>query len=413
MAQPVWSVPRRVALRFGVVAGALFLFPFPLGLIPGTRGIAAALSKPWDWLVPWFAENVLGLARPQHVFTGSGDTMFVWVQTLLIVILAAFGAAVWSALDRQRVAYPRLQAGAIVALRLFLCTMMVLYGVAKLVEAGQFPAPSPARMDQSFGEASPMGLLWTFMGHSKAYTVFGGLAELAGGLLLLSRRTTVVGALIVAGVMTNIVMLNMSYDVPVKLFSMQLLLCALLILLPHARRVTAALLGYAVAEVAPRVRGTARVERVRLVAKLAFASVLLFGAWQAFTDRTRPPKSELHGVWVVETFTADGVEHAPLITDAVRWRKLIVSERGVSVRAMTDQRTWFWGAKVDPAARTITFEMPETKTHVVWRYTRSDAHLVVDGTFRGKQLHVTFVKEPEPLLATRGFHWVQEVPFNR
>lgn len=409
MAEPVWSIPRRVTFRFGVVAGVLFLFPFPLGLVPGTRGIAEALSKPWDWLVPWFAETVLGLERPQHVFTGSGDTMFLWVQTLLIVILAAIGAAVWSAVDR-RVSYPRLQTAAIAVLRLFLCTMMVLYGVAKLVDAGQFPPPSPARLDQSFGDASPMGLLWTFMGHSKAYTVFGGLAELAGGLLLLSRRTAVIGALVTAAVMTNVVVLNMSYDVPVKLFSMQLLLCALLILLPHARRVTAALLGYAVEEVAPRARGSARAERVRLVAKLAFAGLLAFGAWQSFDDRTRPPKNELHGVWAVETFVADGVEHAPLITDEVRWRKLIVGERGVSVRAMTDRRSWF-AARVEPGA--ITLVMPETKEEVVLRYARNAQRLVVDGAYRGKQLHVTFVKEPPPLLETRGFHWVQEAPFNR
>jgi hypothetical protein len=220
----------------------------------------------------------------------------------------------------------------------------------------------------------------------------------------------VIGALIAAAVMTNVVMLNMSYDVPVKLFSMQLLLCALLILLPHVRRVTAALLGYAVGDVAQRVRGSARVERVRLVAKLAFAGLLALGAWQSFTDRTQPPKNELHGVWVVESFVADGVEHAPLITDEVRWRKLIVGQRGVSVRAMTDRRSWFT-ARVEPGA--ITLVMPETKEEVVLRYTRTDQRLVVDGMYRGKQLHVTFTKEPPPLLETRGFHWVQEAPFNR
>ena len=35
-----------------------------------------------------------------------------------------------------------------------------------------------------------MGILWTFMGQSKGYTIFAGLGELVGGLLLLSRYTS-------------------------------------------------------------------------------------------------------------------------------------------------------------------------------------------------------------------------------
>ena len=405
-----WSVSRRVAFRFGVVAGALYLFPFPFGLVPKTMGIAKALSKPWDWAVPWFSE-LLGLGTPQNVPTGSGDTLFAWVQMLLIVVLAAIGAGVWSIVDRKRLAYPRLQAGAIVALRYFLCSVMLGYGVAKLVESGQFPEPSLGRLDQTYGDSSPMGLLWTFMGHSQAYTMFGGIAECAGGLLLLSRRTTVVGALVLVGVMTNVVMLNFCYDVPVKLYSSLLLLCAVLILLPHARRVGAALLGYAVPEVAPRPRGRARDERVRLVAKIVFVACLAFGAYGQFSERTMPPRNALHGTWVVETFSADGVEQAPLLTDKARWRKVIVTEWSVQMRTMTDERLRFQGPKVDPAARTITFV--KDKTEVVLLYQRADKRLVLDGEFEGRKLHVTLVLQDQAVLTSRGFNWVQEFPFNR
>jgi len=291
--------------------------------------------------------------------------------------------------------------------------MMVGYGVAKIVEGGQFPTPWVGRYDQTYGESSPMGLLWTFMGHSQAYSMFGGLAETVGGLLLLWRRTTVIGALVVAAVMTNVVMLNFCYDVPVKLFSAQLLLAALLILLPHVRRVVRALLGHAVPEVAPRMRGSIRVERARLVAKLAFWACLAYGAYDqvkqiaAYTT----PLPEIAGVWAVETFHADGMEHPPLLTDELRWRKLVVGERA-AIRRMTDKRE-VYRVKVDAAARTITLTTKEDK-EMVLHYTRSEAtHLVVDGVVDGKQLHVTLVLEPKPLLATRGFHWVQEFPFNR
>jgi hypothetical protein len=56
------------------------------------------------------------------------------------------------------------------------------------------------------------------------------------GLLLLFRRTTTLGALLVVAIMTNIFMLNVSYDVPVKIGSAHILLLALVLLAPDLRR---------------------------------------------------------------------------------------------------------------------------------------------------------------------------------
>ena len=72
-----------------------------------------------------------------------------------------------------------------------------------------------------------MGLLWTFMGASESYTIFSGISEMAGGLLVTARRTTLLGALVCIGVLGNIVMLNFSYDVPVKLLSCHLFAMAM------------------------------------------------------------------------------------------------------------------------------------------------------------------------------------------
>ena len=124
-------------------------------------------------------------------------------------------------------------------LRYFLAAMMFVYGFAK-VYAIQFRTPWLGRYDQAIGEMSPMGLLWTFMGHSRAYTIFAGLAEVAGGVLLLWRRTAVIGAFVVIAVMTNVVLLNFCYDVPVKLFSVELLAMAIAIVGPQLQRIVGA-----------------------------------------------------------------------------------------------------------------------------------------------------------------------------
>jgi hypothetical protein len=57
------------------------------------------------------------------------------------------------------------------------------------------------------------------------------------GLLLLYRRTVTAGLFAAMGAFLNVVMINLSYDVPVKLFSMHLFFCSVFLLALDARRV--------------------------------------------------------------------------------------------------------------------------------------------------------------------------------
>src|SRR4029078_1905598 len=80
------------------------------------------------------------------------------------------------------------------------------------------------------------GFAWTFLGFSIPYEIFAGTAETLSATLLLFRRTRTLGALIGAGVLTNVFMLNMSFDIPVKQYSAHLLLmCVFLVALDRER----------------------------------------------------------------------------------------------------------------------------------------------------------------------------------
>lgn len=426
-----WSPVRRVAFRFGFIAAALFVFPFPLGALPKTDWLAQLLGEPLEWLVGWVATAMLGLEAPSTRTTGSGDTTFAYVMHLVIAILAALGAAIWTALDRRRTAYPRLAAAATVVLRYYLATTLLAYAFAKLF---QFPPPGPGRLDQRVGDMSPMGLLWTFMGASRPYALFAGFAEALGGLLLLWRRTHVAGALVAMGAMANVVALNLCYDVPVKLFSTQLLAIAAVIFAPHARRVIGAILGRAAPEVPPRPQRAPRVERARRIVKVLLLAGLLSALSLQIGGALRriPARNELHGVWVIDRYVEDGRERPPLLTDAGRWHKVYFSQLGVAVRPMDDGPTMRLAAKVDPARHAIDISDRDTDKNAgrdagkdadqlapgeTWRYTLSREGalpaLVLDGTLRGKPFHAELHREPDPLLVTRGFHWINEVPFNR
>lgn len=402
---------RALAFRFSVVVGALLMFPFPLNAVPGAGRLVVAIQNAWGWAVAWFAEHVLRIDPPPMVMTGSGDTRWHYVQIVLIGTAALLAALAWIAVDRKP--RPRVAAAMHVWLRYYLAAMMFVYGFAK-VYAIQFRTPWVGRYDQAIGDMSPMGLLWTFMGHSRAYTIFAGLAEVVGGVLLLWRRTAAIGAFVVIAVMTNVVLLNFCYDVPVKLFSIELLAMAIAIVGPQLQRIVGAAMGYAVGEVPPRVRDTGAVERVRLVMKaLVIVALLQIPVGMRSVSGTLEGKpTVLDGVWTVETMRIDGIDKPALFTDDARWRKLIICGRGTFVRTATDRRQLLGRVQVDETAGTLTIVRGFYRQPL--RFTRTDdQHIVVEGALDGHDLRLGLALDAPPLLRTRGFHWVQDEPFHR
>lgn len=403
-----WSLPRVIAFRFGVLATLLLISPTLFWVVPGAQSIVIAIMTAWHWLATQLGA-LLGVDVPPLQPTGSGDALWNYLQALLSILLAALGTAVWLLVDRRR-AHPRLAAAMTVVLRYYLAAVLIGYGMAKVVPMQFAPLPL-ARYDATLGEMSPMGLMWTFMAFSQPYVFFAGIAEVIGSVLLLSRRTYVAGALMLIAVMTNVVVMNLCYDVPVKLFSMLLvvLLCALVA--PHARRLAGALLGYPTREVPPRVRGSLLSERIRLALKLVMIAII---AWRMYEHlmisrwvRDRQTITPLHGSWRAERVVIDGIERPPLLTDDARWRKLIFHEWGLLVRFSTDRRLQF-ATEVDATAHTII--VGQGPFRHVWRYRLVDAeHLVIDTP----TIHAELVLEPPPPLTTRGFHWVQEQPYYR
>jgi hypothetical protein len=403
-----WSFGKRVAFRFGFLVAALQILPFPLGVIPGTGALAALVFAAWRIAVRAFGD-VIGIPGVTLVHNGSGDQTWHYVQLLLVAVLATLGTIVWSIIDRRRTSYERLAGIALIFLRYFLASMMLAYGLAKVFEI-QFITVSPARLDGRIGDMSPMGMLWTFMGASRPYTVFTGWLEIIPGLLLLWRRTTLIGALMAIVVMVNIVALNFCYDVPVKLFSLQLLVCASAIVWPQAQRLLVAALGYPVPYVPPRIRMTPRWERARRIARLVMIGSIAFhiGHTILFYRTFVPTPGPLHGIWEVERFVADGRDLPPLLTDPVRWRKLIAARGFVVVRAMDDTRVYHRVEIDDSTIRVARGERAE-----IWRYTRAGDRLVIEGRYLGRALQIMLRLEPEPLLTSRGFRWINEEPFNR
>ena len=120
-------------------------------------------------------------------------------------------------LDRRRPNYDALHKWFRQFIRLVLASELFMFGVVKVMRV-QMLFPSLAALVRPLGSMSRYALLWVSIGGSPGYEIFAGCAEVAAGILLLFPRTTMLGALLAVADMTEVWMLNMTYDVPVKLF---------------------------------------------------------------------------------------------------------------------------------------------------------------------------------------------------
>lgn len=416
-----WNAATRFLFRFTFAYLVLYNFPFPLSYVPYLDMTAVWTQKLWNALVPWVGTHLFH-ADTSTFPNGSGDTTYNYVQVFCFLVIALAATAVWSIFDRKRTNYTRLHAGLRIYIRFGLAAAMISYGTFKVIKS-QFPDPSIDRLLQPYGDASPMGLLWTFMGTSTPYTVFGGAAELLGGLLLTVRRTALLGALVSFGVLANIVMLNFCYDVPVKLYSSHLLLMAVFLIVPDLRRLIDVFVRNRRAEPVPMPslfrRAWLRHGTVVLGTLLVLAYTgynLSFSYQNSQTYAKRDPKWPLHGVWSVDEYVVDGQARPPLTTDRDRWRRVVFDiPTTMAVQLMSDSRLRYNILGQSPGVLNLgKRDDLKWKTKVAWRKANPD-RLEIEGPIDGHKILVKLHREPVPkfLLTTRGFHWINERPFNR
>lgn len=423
----------RFAFGFFAVYLVLFILPFPLDEL----GFPTFSGQIWQAIVSWVALHVLQIDPVTLAIDITGDTVGAWVRVFCCLVLAFVGALVWAWFDRQRRHDLTVHEWVRVYVRYALAYAMLYYAQAKLVGM-QFPFPESDQLGLTFGESEPFVLLWNFMGYSIAYTLFTGVVEVAAGLLLLFRRTTTLGALVTAGVMTNVVMLNLSYDVPVKLKSIHLLFFALFLLAPDLRRLAGVLVFNRPTEAV----SLARLWPARWMAHVAVGAKVLIVGWFLYSIATEgvsnaaqygylAPKPELYGNYDVETFTRDGQVVPPLLTDTTRWRTIGFNQRGgtvgLQVRHMNNALFFGYGdMEIDTARGTMTLDsrlmvsnsrlIPSPQPDgpasppVVVAFTRPGPdQVLLEGTFDGAELTVLLhrVDENNLPLVKRKFRWTR------
>lgn len=206
-------------------------------------------------------------------------------------------------------------------LRYWLAFSISIYGFAKVFKT-QF-APMYTRDDTTVGALNGFQLTWSYFAHSYTLALFIAGLQIGGSALLLWRRTSLLGVVILFPVMINIVLINYFYHIAIGAFFNSVLysLGLIYLLLLHGKELVALFLPAPVHRPVARSRIPGFFLRFTAIAgPCAILAILVH----------RTPITPLAGKWRVERLVRnrDTVKGQDWESNGEDWTTVYIEERG-------------------------------------------------------------------------------------
>ena len=417
-----WSIPKKIGFRFAFVYLLLFVCFVNNGAFPYWYKIFAYPFEGLNMLLPWLSANVYGITEEvAFKYSGSGDTLFDYLTLLTIFLAAIISTITWSLLDSKRSNYTKLYYWLTVCLRYYVALMLVNYGLSKIIQL-QFPFPGYYRMFSTIGETSPMGLAWTFLGFSKGYNIFMGIAELMAGFLLF-RRTMTFGAVVTLMATMNVMAVNYFFDVPVKIVSTHLVLITLFLLSNDIKRL--ALFFFTDVKTKLSVIKRPKLPKginiaMNSVKAIVIGYVFIFGFMDALDAEkqygSKAPKPLLYGAYEVTNFVINGDTITNYKNDKL-WRYIAIQREGsLQIRKFLGSPLYY-GLEKDSLENKLKLTNWRDKEEVFDLNYKVIDTIGLDFNFIFKNDTITGttrkLNQKDYVLPNRGFHWISENPYNR
>lgn len=322
----------------------------------------------------------------------SSDSVYLYclVACLLLLAFVCSLAIQWGAFEV--VFDEKLVPWCLVLFRYYLALLLFKYGFDKLFKA-QFYLPEPNLLFTPMGRLDKDILFWSTMGVSRAYCLFMGMIEVIPAVLLLFRRTSLLGAVVAAGVLLNVFAINLGFDISVKVYSFFLLLLAVAVALPYFKNLRALFWGQKQGFVEVRSYGLTRKWWVKLVVVLVLLGegLMPYIARNSFNDDTAP-RPFLHGAYRLEK-------------NVLNYKNLFIHRENYLIFQTAADEFIDVRVSIDPLNKTLLLTDYDLKT-MVWHYAfnRAKKQLVLT-TATGSRLIGTSVDWRKLPLLRNQFHW--------
>ena len=226
----------RKDLSFFKTGAAIFFLlcvlfiPFPFHLITFQESVTDFV---FGKLIGKVAEALFGFQLKDTAVYSDSTSMYVLVSLLfLFSIVIGLLLEISNKWEKNRNTILRI-------LYLLFCYYLILtlmkYGLDKVFKS-QFYLPEPNTLYTPVGMIEKDLLYWTSMGTSRVYNIFTGSVEVLAALFLFFKKTRFAGLLLATASLIQVVMINIGFDISVKLYSLFLFSLSLYLLTPYFRR---------------------------------------------------------------------------------------------------------------------------------------------------------------------------------
>ena len=179
--------------------------------------------------------------------------------------------------------------------------LILIYGFAK-INGSQFTILA-SELDKPMREVSGFWLTWYYFGYSSIYGNFIALVQITGGILLMFRKTTLLGSCILLPVITNIIFVDIFYAIDPGALLVALIIEAVLIVIlaPHKDELVEVFWRKQNSFIASGRSGKLKVYGTYAIRILMILIPAIFTYWIANYNNRLP--TPIDGGWtVVETF---------------------------------------------------------------------------------------------------------------
>lgn len=234
--------------------------------------------------------------------------------------------------------------------------IMIAYGFAKLT-GSQFTVLD-SEVTKPMGQVSGFWLTWYYF--SGFYGTVIALVEIGGGLLLAWPRTSLIGALVLLPVVGNIILTDILFGVGALSASLTVLVCLMIVLRPHARRLADAVLL--------DIESPRRTVILRAAAVVAvLAGAWGFGYWAANYNNREP--TPIDGVWAEEDLGPTVESDATVESDGARLQRVFFEYN----------RAWMAVFRFEDGDVVHHFEVDTDNRVRVWEEWKEKGPLIYEG----------------------------------
>jgi hypothetical protein len=327
-----------------------------------------------------------------------------FIQHIFFLFIALLGSFIWLFIDRKRRTYNQLSYWFNTVMLYVLSIITFAYGIDKLIPV-QMPTPNLYSLNTKLGNHIPVNVLWGLMGAGKSYQMFSGLMEVVGAVLLLRKKSAVLGLLILLGVYSNVIMMNYAFFIGVIYFAIILFSLSLYLLWPYTKK----LWNFFWKNQEENLSSNAILIAKSLKYKFILLPLLLltlisysfntYNALKSFKEKSIREKTTL--IYKVDTFIANSDTVKAIENDNQRWQYWVEYEnegkKYLSIMPMNMSKANKYNILQDTLngkiALSKTSKSENNEPPVILNYTRiSDRAFTVNGNYAGQEIKVSLTK---------------------